>query len=289
MNSILKFTAFFLTFLCVSFQVNGQEFYLDGSMILNKISTKKKYGFEPNHKFSIKVGKISNQSAYMRALRGPNGEEVQFRRVASCCSFKSASAMMGVGLLDVYDVYHSGLEKPITLYLNGYDYEEPMAPVGFTFVTANEIKKPVIFPADSIVKVDFCNAAIQYAVEKEALLIDAVGPHIVPDENPSFEGGLPALKEYFSKHPLTDTRAENAIFRVGLAFTVDCNGNAGNFMIITKGKGVAETLANQVLGIVNDMPQNWKPALKDGEAVDCYQVLSFTVSSGSLEQVFYRE
>lgn len=288
MNLIVKLTTFLLIFLFSIIQVNGQEFYADGSMILTKVSTKKRYGYEPNHKHSIKVGEISNQNAYLQALRGPNGESVQYRRVSSCCQFKTPSGFMGRGLLDEYDVYYNGLEKPITLYLNGYDYEEPMAPAGFTFVTADKIEKPVIFPSDSILKVTYCNEEIQYAVEKEGLLTDRIGEKPEPDENPGFLAGSLALEHYFSQHPLTDKRAKNATFRVVIAFVVDCKGNAGNFMIISKGKGVAETLANQVLERVNEMPQKWTPALKHGRPVDCYQVLSFTVSDGKLDKVLYR-
>jgi len=79
------------------------------------------------------------------------------------------------------------------------------------------------------------------------------------------------------------------VFRVHIMFVVNCEGKAGNFQLTSKGKGDLESLANQVLEIVNNMPQNWKPAKKNGEAVDCYQVLSFTVIGGQLNKtVSYR-
>ncbi len=87
---------------------------------------------------------------------------------------------------------------------------------------------------------------------------------------------------------MTDERVKDAVFRVSIAFAVNCNGNAGNFMIVTKGKGLVETFANQVLERVNKMPQNWKPATKNGEKVDCFQVLSFTVTGGQLDKISYR-
>lgn len=267
---------------------NGQEFFEDGSMKLTEVSTDKEYGYEPNHKTSIKVGKIENEQAYLKALRGPNGETIQFRRVSSCCEFKSKSAAFGTGLLDKYEVFYQGLKKPIVLYLNGYDYESPKAPLGFTFVAAGAVEKPVKFPADSIVKVDFCNTQIQFAVGKESLLKDNIGEKPEPDTNPTFNGGLEELKKYFSDKPLTDERVKDVVFRVAIAFVVDCNGKAGNFIIITKGKGLAETFANQVLERVNKMPQNWGAATKNGEKVDCYQVLSFTVAGGQLDKVSYR-
>lgn len=268
--------------------LKGQVFFEDGSMELTEVSIDKKYGYEPNHKTSIKVGKIENEQAYLKALRGPNGEAVRFRRVSSCCEFKSKSSALGRGLLDKYEVYYQGLKEPIILYINGYDYENPKAPFGFTFVTADKIEKPIIFPADSILKVNFCNAQTQYAVGKEFLLKEKIGEKPEPDTNPAFDGGLEELKKYFADKPLTDERVKDAVFRVSIGFVVDCNGKAGNFMIITKGKGLAETFANQVLERVNKMPQHWNAATKNGEKIDCYQVLSFTVTGGLLDKVAYR-
>lgn len=269
-------------------QAKGQEFYEDGSMKLFEVSTDSKYGYEPNSNTSIKVGKIGNEQAYLSALRGPNGEKVKFNRIGSCCKFESKTAIFGSGLLDQYEVKYKGLKEPVILYINSYDFETPKAPVGFTFVGADKIEKPIIYPADSIIKVNFCNTQTQYAVGKEFLLKDKIGEKPEPDTNPDFAGGVDELKKYFADRPLTDDRTKNIVFRVVIAFAVDCNGNAGNFMIITKGKGMAETFANQVLERVNKMPQNWKPATKNADKVDCYQVLSFTVTSGQLDKVSYR-
>lgn len=269
-------------------RVNGQEFYEDGSMKLSKVSPDEKYGFKPNHKSSIKVGEIENEQAYLKALRGSNGEQVRFRRISSCCKFKSKTAAFGSGFLDKYEVIYQGLSQPIILYLNGYDYEAPKAPFGFTFVAADKIEKPTTFSQDSIAKVNFCNPEKQYAVGKEFLLKEKIGEKEEPDTNPAYEGGVEKLKKYFVDRPLTDERVQNSIFRVSIAFIVDCNGNAGNYMIITKGKGLAETFANQVLERVNNMPNKWVPATKDGNKVDSHQVLSFTVVGGKLDKVSYR-
>lgn len=288
MKTMTKLTTIYLSLLLWTTNVKGQEYFEDGSMKLSEVSTEENYGYEPNHKTSIKVGKIENEQAYLKSLRGPTGELVQFRRLSSCCEFKSKSAAFGTGLLDKYEVYYQGLKEPIILYVNGYDYENPKAPIGFTFVTADKIKKPIIFPPDSILKVNFCNKETQYAVGKEFLLKDKIGEKPEPETTPSFDGGIEELKKYFADKPLTDESIKNAIFRVAITFVVDCNGKAGNFMIVTRGKGHAETFANQVLERVNKMPQNWKAATKNGENVDCYQVLSFTVTGGQLDKVSYR-
>ena len=269
-------------------QVNGQEFYEDGSMKLFEISKNKKYGYTTNHKIAIKVGEIKNEQPYLSSLRGPNGEKVQFRRISSCCHFKSKSAVFGSGLLDKYEVYYKGLEEPIILYLNPYDFDTPKAPVGFTFVTPEKIEKPVIYSTDDIMKVNFCNEEKQYAVGSEHLLEEEIGEKKEPKTTPTFKGGIDELRKYFAQNPLTDERAKESIFRVKIAFVVDCKGNAGNYKLITKGKGLLETFANQILEIVNKMPNEWIPATKNGDNVDCYQVLSFSVWDGKLDKVSYR-
>lgn len=110
----------------------AQNFNEDGSMQLLEVSTDKNYGFKKNKKFTIKVGSISNQHKYFASLRGPNGEEISYKRLGSCCSFKTRRSAFGSGLLDMYEVKYEGLIEPILLYVNGYDYEQPKAPVGFT-------------------------------------------------------------------------------------------------------------------------------------------------------------
>lgn len=120
------------------------------------------------------------------------------------------------------------------------------------------------------------------------LVKEKFGEKPKPTTNPTFTGGLDELKIFFTANPLTDEKAIQMIFRVSIAFVVTCDGKVGNFEIVTKGKGDLATYANQVLAIVNKMPQNWQPATIDEKPVDCYQVLSFTAASGQLDKVSYR-
>lgn len=150
----------------------------------------------------------------------------------------------------------------------------------------DDLPKVTVFPAESIVKVTACLQTI-YSVD-DFLVKEKLGDNAKPTINPTFTGGLDELKKYFLGNPLTDEKATQIIFRVSIAFIVTCDGKAGNFVIVTKGKGDLATYANQVLAIVNKMPQEWQPATVDGKPVDCYQVLSFTAASGQLDNVSYR-
>lgn len=106
-----------------------------GPMKISKVTKDASYGSEKN---PIMVGGVtdskgpSNERAFLDLLAGPNGEEISYTRVSSCCSFKSERGFMGKGLLDVYEVKYEGLRKPVMLYINMYDYQTLYAPVGFT-------------------------------------------------------------------------------------------------------------------------------------------------------------
>lgn len=131
-----------------------------------------------------------------------------------------------------------------------------------------------------------CNEKI-YSVE-HTLLVEKFGELSAPKTGPTFTGGIEELKKYFAANPLTDEKVKNMFFRVHIGFLVNCEGKAGNFIVISGGKGELEKYAYQVLEIVNKMPQQWQPAIVKRKPVDCYQVLSFSVKNGQLDAVSYR-
>jgi tetratricopeptide (TPR) repeat protein len=98
---------------------------------------------DPEYGFSaqkpIKVGNgpdgmPANERAFLHLLRDGQGEPVRFTRLGSCCHFPSENGFMGMGLLDRYEVMYrdqKGKKCKAVLYINMYDYETPMVPVGF--------------------------------------------------------------------------------------------------------------------------------------------------------------
>lgn len=263
----------------------GQEFIREDILKVSEVSADKNYG--RTEKKSIKVGKIENQKYYLNALLGPNEEPIQYRRVGSCCEFRSKSAAFGKGFLDVYEVTYSGLQAPIKLYLNGYDYETPLCPSGLTFKKVDGVREIIILQptlSDSI----FCNKESVYSVD-DYLLKGKVGQFKTADINPKYPGGIDKLKTYFSNNNLTDKRANGIVFRVSIGFLVNCKGETGNFQIVTEGKGDLRELAQQVLEKAKAMPDKWIAATTNSGSVDSYQILSFTVTNGTLDKVSYRE
>ncbi|MCI0628043.1 MAG: hypothetical protein L0387_41385 [Acidobacteria bacterium] len=68
----------------------------------------------------------------MDNLLGPNGETITYER--------TGSLPFGDTILDAYEI--RGLGKPITLYLDEYNYTEPQAPAGLTCAAAFSLTPP---------------------------------------------------------------------------------------------------------------------------------------------------
>lgn len=73
-----------------------------------------------------------NERRYLNALAGPNGEDISYYRIGSCCPFKTQNSAFEAGMLDKYSVQIKGQKKEIILYINMYDSKHLKIPVGFT-------------------------------------------------------------------------------------------------------------------------------------------------------------
>lgn len=110
------------------------EYLNENTFLLTESSVDKSYGYSETN--PIKVGGVidngaRNQQRFLNALLGPNGEEVEYYRLGSCCHFKTPNGLMGdSGLLDIYRVYW-GSKDTVNIYLNLYDEGDLKVPVGF--------------------------------------------------------------------------------------------------------------------------------------------------------------
>lgn len=130
-----------------------------------------------------------------------------------------------------------------------------------------------------------CVPAVAYSVY-DAMLDNGLKQ---PASNPFYDGGLNALEKYFETTPLKNEKAKGLVFRVHIEFVVSCNGDLGNFKLVSKPKGNLIEYSNELMEIVKNMPHNWKPAIVKGAPVDCYQILSFTVIDRAIHRtVGYR-
>ena len=125
-----------------SYDKSQAELMDDRTFKITAVSDDANYGY--TQKNAIKVGGVKsnegplNERRFLNALLGPNGESTSYNRRGSCCSFETPNGIMGGGLLDMYEVTYAGLEKPIVLYINMYDFGILKAPKGFTFRTIAE-------------------------------------------------------------------------------------------------------------------------------------------------------
>lgn len=277
LKKIFALTLFVSTFAATAFS----QAYLDSDkryMKLTEVSTDKTYGFEMKN--PIKVGSDDKViGAYLNSLKLLDGDRMHIGDM-------KFNHKKQEGLTMVVLTFEQKKETT-TIYFLSTQFEQPKTIIGYSFKTINDLPKVIVFPADSIYKVTACSQTM-YSVD-DFLVKEKFGEMAKPLTNPTFTGGLDELKKYFAANPLTDEKAKQMMFRVSIAFVVTCDGKAGNYVIVTKGRGDLATYANQVLAIVNKMPQNWQPATVDGKPVDCYQVLNFSPISGQLDKVLYRE
>ncbi len=133
-----------------------------------------------------------------------------------------------------------------------------------------------------------CNVADMYSVD-DRQLSETVGNFKKPKKSPQYKGGKTLMRNWFANHSLTDDRAKERLFRVKIGFLVNCDGKAAQWQVLNKSKGELFEYCNMVLDVVSGMPQRWEPAEdKKGNKVDCWQVLEFTVSMGSLSNADYK-
>ena len=98
----------------------------------------------------------ARERRYLDGLRGPAGEVLTYTR--------TGSTMPGVNQgrpVDVYTVTYAGLDKPFTLYLDAYHFEEATAPAGLV-CAQNQLGPP---PIDFVTA---GNLAVRLAVEQGA-------------------------------------------------------------------------------------------------------------------------
>jgi hypothetical protein len=108
----------------------------NNSFVLTEISEDEKYGYDPDYPINIFYRTTSNdtinQERFLRALAGPNGEKLFYKKLESCCPFPTKRSEIGAGFLDVYQLQWVGCKKPLMLYFNIYEKGRLMVPKGLT-------------------------------------------------------------------------------------------------------------------------------------------------------------
>jgi len=107
---------------------------------LHEVSFDKDYGFSIEK--PVMVGKgpdggPANERAYLELLRDMHGNPLEYRRIRSCCGYKTENGIGGYGLLDEYEIQYcdrKGKLRTKLVYFSFYDYVEPQVLFGFSTV-----------------------------------------------------------------------------------------------------------------------------------------------------------
>lgn len=113
----------------------------NNTFIIKEFSKDKKYGYNPNYPINIFFrntrDEALNETRFLNALAGPNGEKITYTRLETCCPFPTKRSDMGAGFLNVYELKWDGQKKPVTLYLNIYEKGILMVPMGLSLKKEN--------------------------------------------------------------------------------------------------------------------------------------------------------
>ncbi len=105
-----------------------------------RIATETSYGY--SEKNPIKTGPFSPSKRnlhllYLNALRGPNGESVEYERKGACCQHRieganSSDPLLNMSILDVYRIRVDGSDTDKFLFVDMYESGAPQIPQEFT-------------------------------------------------------------------------------------------------------------------------------------------------------------
>ena len=116
-----------------------QELVNEQMFLISEYSTDETYGYTESNPIMVGGTKekegVQNEIRFLKALVGPLGSPVIYKRLGSCCMFYTENANIsndgiGRGMLDIYEVMHDGLDSPVKLYFNMYDSDVLKVPVG---------------------------------------------------------------------------------------------------------------------------------------------------------------
>lgn len=108
----------------------------NNAFILSEVSQDKKYGYDEDYPINIfyrsTTNDTINQDRFLKAIAGPNGEAIRYKKLESCCPFPTKKSPNGAGFLDVYEITWDGCKKPLLLYFNIYERGKLLVPKGLT-------------------------------------------------------------------------------------------------------------------------------------------------------------
>ena len=135
------------------------------------------------------------------------------------------------------------------------------------------MKKIIISLALSLFFVGFsfgqeteCGDGITYSNEKQTKYDKRLSEYPKIESVPTYSDGRDELNKLIESNLKVSENGKNIVFRLNYMFTVTCDGQIKDFK--TLGDPKASELTNME-EIIKMTIGNWKPAVKDGQPVDC--------------------
>lgn len=111
-----------------------QELLNDNTFKITEYSQDKTYGYTAKNPVMVgskNGGGPKNERRFLNALTGPNGEQIKYSRIGSCCGFKTKNGLFeDSGMLDKYSISYKELDEELVIYINMYDSDTLRVPMG---------------------------------------------------------------------------------------------------------------------------------------------------------------
>ncbi|MCZ8168784.1 MAG: 2-dehydro-3-deoxyphosphooctonate aldolase [Flavobacterium sp.] len=107
---------------------------VDGHFDLKEYATDDLYGY--NMEYPINLGYDNernnprNVDYFFKALAGPNGEPITWKKIEVCCPYESKKSTTGAGTLEIYEVSYG--TTSLRLYVNLFEKGKLLCPKGLT-------------------------------------------------------------------------------------------------------------------------------------------------------------
>ncbi len=143
------------------------------------------------------------------------------------------------------------------------------------------MRKTIIFLTFNLIFIGFsfgqeteCGDGIIYSNEKQTKYDKRLSDYPKIESLPTYSDGKDELNKLIESNLKVTENAKDIVFRLNYMFTVTCDGQIKNFQ--TLGDPKASELTNME-EIIKETNGKWKPAEKDGQAVDCIYFAKKTI------------
>ena len=95
-----------------------------------------KYGFHQDYPINLgfyktEASNLNNVKRFFNGITTANGEKLSYKKIDTCCPYPSKNNAVGVGTLEIYEVWIDGKTDKWLLYINLTDKGDVLCPKGF--------------------------------------------------------------------------------------------------------------------------------------------------------------